>query len=183
VKELMRPRARTRGLVVERLAEETLVYDLERHRAHCLNRTASLVWEACNGRNNQDRIARHLSRLRLPASAALVETALCRLHRAHLLEPGSFLPPSGAERLTRREAVRRLGIAAALVPAVTGIVAPMAQAAATCLIDVDAGRPCAPSQCGRECGGPPNCGTGQFLCKNLGGGNYRCVPNSAGSCP
>ena len=33
------PRARTSGLVVKTLAEEVLVYDLTRHKAHSLNRS------------------------------------------------------------------------------------------------------------------------------------------------
>ena len=40
------PRARQDELVVEELQDETLVYDLERHKARCLNRTAALVWLA-----------------------------------------------------------------------------------------------------------------------------------------
>jgi hypothetical protein len=38
------PRARRDELVVEELDDETLVYDLERHKARCLNHTAALVW-------------------------------------------------------------------------------------------------------------------------------------------
>ena len=41
----MKPRARTEGLVVTELPDELLVYDLERHRAHCLNPTAALVFK------------------------------------------------------------------------------------------------------------------------------------------
>jgi hypothetical protein len=43
------PQARTEGLTVRELAEETLVYDKERHKAHCLNRTAACVWKHCDG--------------------------------------------------------------------------------------------------------------------------------------
>ena len=39
------PRARQDELVVEELPDETLVYDLKRHKARCLNRTAALVWQ------------------------------------------------------------------------------------------------------------------------------------------
>jgi hypothetical protein len=180
----MRPRRRRDGLVVERLDRETLVYDLARHRAFCLNPTASVVWDACDGRVTEAEIARHVSAaLGLPADTALVELALARLDRARLLERGSAPLRSKAARLTRREAVRRLGLAAAAVPMVAGIVAPTAAQSATCLIDVDSGRPCAASQCGRECGGASFCGTGSFFCKNIGGGNYRCVPPVAGTCP
>ncbi len=41
-----RPRSRTEGLVVRQAGEELLVYDLERHRAHCLNRAAAIVWDS-----------------------------------------------------------------------------------------------------------------------------------------
>ncbi|HET7291972.1 MAG TPA: PqqD family protein [Vicinamibacteria bacterium] len=180
----MRPRARKDGLIVERLGGETLVYDLERHRAHCLNPTAAVVWDSCDGRSTEAQIARRVAdALDLPDDAALVELALARLDRARLLDRGSGPPRSKAASLSRREAVRRLGLAAAAVPVVAGIVAPTAAQAATCLIDIDTGRPCAASQCGRECGGPSVCGTGAFFCKQIGGGNYRCVPPSAGTCP
>ena len=40
----MKPEKRRDGLVVTELLDEVLVYDLDRHRAHCLNRTAALVF-------------------------------------------------------------------------------------------------------------------------------------------
>jgi hypothetical protein len=47
----MFPRARAENLTVRVLGDETLVYDQERHKAHCLNATAALVWRHCNGKN------------------------------------------------------------------------------------------------------------------------------------
>ena len=44
------PAARSDGLVVEHLADETLIYDLERDEAHHLNPTAATVFELCDGR-------------------------------------------------------------------------------------------------------------------------------------
>jgi hypothetical protein len=46
------PCARTEGLVVQTLADEVLVYDLERHKAHCLNHAAALIWKHCDGRTS-----------------------------------------------------------------------------------------------------------------------------------
>jgi hypothetical protein len=43
------PRMRAYALVIDDLPDEVLVYDLERHQAHCLNHTAALVWRACDG--------------------------------------------------------------------------------------------------------------------------------------
>ena len=53
----MTPRARTAGVVVEHLADEVLVYDLERDRAHCLNLAAARVWERCDGNHCVTEIA------------------------------------------------------------------------------------------------------------------------------
>ncbi|MCA1593965.1 MAG: PqqD family protein [Acidobacteria bacterium] len=81
-----RPRARADNLVVRELPDEVLVYDLERHRAVCLNRTAALVWKHCDGRRDAAGIARHL-RGQLPEAMPeeLVWLALERLGREHLL--------------------------------------------------------------------------------------------------
>ena len=44
----MKPMRRTEGLVVKELEDEVLVYDLERHRAHCLNAPAGVDrWCCC----------------------------------------------------------------------------------------------------------------------------------------
>ena len=44
------PLARRERLLVEELPDEVLVYDLDREKAHCLNRTAALIWNHCDGR-------------------------------------------------------------------------------------------------------------------------------------
>jgi hypothetical protein len=123
----MNPRARTDDLVVQDLADETLVYDQARHRAHCLNRAAALVWRHCDGRHTVADLARVVAReLGLPEDEDVVWLALDRLKRAHLLE-GEVARPGETGRLTRRDVLRRLGLAgglALLLPAVTSILAP-----------------------------------------------------------
>ena len=129
----MTPRARTDGLLIQDLPEETLVYDLARHRAHCLNRTAALVWRHCDGKTGVADLTRVVAReTGLPADEAVVWLALGRLARARLLE-GPMAPPQGA-RPSRREVLRKLGAAAGLavlLPAVHSIVAPDAAQAAS----------------------------------------------------
>ncbi|HEY0004483.1 MAG TPA: hypothetical protein VGB17_06700, partial [Pyrinomonadaceae bacterium] len=51
------PLARKEGLVVRELADELLVYDTRRDRAHCLNKTASLVWQRCDGLTSTSEMA------------------------------------------------------------------------------------------------------------------------------
>lgn len=89
-----------------------------------------------------------------PADAALVQISLDTLEDAHLIEDRG-----GAPRLSRRELVRRLGLAgAALVPIVVSLAVPTpAQAAATCVVDCsidpfgDEGKNCGPPTCINTC--------------------------------
>jgi len=128
------PRMREQGLVVDELPDEVLVYDLDRHKAHCLNRTAALVWRHCDGKTSPADIARRVKvELDQPFNEDLVWLALRQLDQIHLLEP-PILMPSPLAGMSRREMVRVLGIAAAVaVPLVTSIVSPTAVQASTCL--------------------------------------------------
>jgi hypothetical protein len=120
------PHARTDGLVVQELPEETVVYDLQRHNAHCLNPTAALVWKHCDGKTSVKEIAALLPReLDLPPDEEIVRLAVERLERAHLLQEPALEPES--VRVSRRELARRVGLVgglAAMLPVVTSIVAP-----------------------------------------------------------
>lgn len=130
----MRPRAREAGLVVQELTDETLVYDLERNRAHCLNRTAAMVWRLCDGKATvEEMVARLRAKGHVPVSEDMVFLALERLAKARLLLD-RVARPVGARGLSRRELVRGLGAVGKLsviLPLVTSIVAPTAAQAAT----------------------------------------------------
>ena len=66
--DFVMPRARQDDFVVEKLPDETLVYDLNRYKAHCLNPTSALVWRRCDGRTTVAEVAALLEReLRYPA--------------------------------------------------------------------------------------------------------------------
>ena len=141
-----RPLARGEGLVVRELEEEVLVYDLERHRAVCLNRAAARVWRRCDGRTDVAGLARALgAEAGGPLGEEVVWLALEQLARDHLLCEAVRRPASGA-RVTRRELIRRLGLAAAAsLPLVTSVVAPTPAQAASPL---GSGQPCtASAQC------------------------------------
>src|SRR5438132_8684351 len=98
----IKPRARKEGLVVQQLPDETLVYDLDRDLAHCLNQTASLVWSRCDGRATAKEIARSVSRnLNQPVDEKIVWVALDQLSRNHLLAE-SPMPPANLDRKSTR---------------------------------------------------------------------------------
>jgi hypothetical protein len=138
-----RPAARTRGLVFKTVASETLVYDLERHRAHSLNAVAAAVWRRCDGRRTPAAIAEAVAQeLGVEVDALVVERALAQLGRSHLLLRGAPAEP----RLGRREMLRRVGVAAAVVPVVTSIVAPRAADAQSAGCGAE-GEPCSGGTC------------------------------------
>jgi len=153
------PQMRAHGLAIDDLPDEVLVYDLERHQAHCLNRSAALVWRACDGRSSAADIARRLTaEVDAPFTEDLVWLALSELEKRHLLEPAfpMTMPPAA---LSRRQLVRRLGFAAAVaVPLISSIVAPTAVQAATCQ---DSGKPCVPN---KLCCSPLGCNPINNLC-------------------
>jgi len=163
-KKLM-PRARQDEFVVEELEDETLVYDLERHKARCLNRTAALVWRHCDGRTSVAEVAALLQeQSATPTDEAVVWMALDRLSRAHLLSDPVTLPADRAQ-YSRREMLRKLRRVAGitlLLPVIESIVAPLAAAQASC---ITLGACQATSQ---PCSGAPICGDPGKCCKAQG---------------
>src|ERR1700733_15841121 len=98
----MLPKARTAKLSVRSLAEETLVYDLEQHKAHSLNAAAAFVWRHCDGQTSIEELAGLLQAdLGLPYSEELVRLALDQLARRHLLQEAAPSPLSTSARLSR----------------------------------------------------------------------------------
>lgn len=161
----MEPKARREGLLVQTLEDETVIYDTERDRIHCLNPASALVYRLCDGRTSRRLLAERLrERFGVPADKHVVSLALGQLERARLLEARS---PSGRAPLSRREVARRLGLVgglAVVLPAVTSIVAPTPAAAATCRGRggcCSAQGDCCP---GLNCVGPRLCAPTNKLC-------------------
>ena len=140
----MRPRARSAGLVVRDLPGEVVVYDRDSHQAHCLNRTAALVFRNADGRRTVADLARLLAaETGATVDGDVVRATIDRLREACLLEAGGddldpgAVAPAGAGPVdgSRREMMRRVGLgAAALLPLVTSMLVPTpAEAANTCI--------------------------------------------------
>jgi len=142
------PKARRDGLVIRGLADEVLVYDLTRHKAHSLNRMAAAVWRCCDGQTTVAAMASKLQQdLATPVDREMVWSALAQLGRARLLT-GEIRSEGNEAGLSRRELMRLLGAAAVTVPLVTTIAAPARAQAVSCLAQFD---PCDPNT------GPPCC--------------------------
>lgn len=155
------PKARKSGLVIQEAGDEVLVYDTATNQAHCLNGTAAFVWQSCDGRNTVGGITEMLNRkFDGKVGEDFVWLALDQLSRENLLE--ERLEPKAAA-VSRRDALRRIGYAAAIaLPAVAMLSFPNNALAVTC----------AASYCGSN--SPANgCNPGDFCCRNAGG-QYIC---------
>jgi hypothetical protein len=126
------PQARRKGIIRKEVDGELLIYDLERYKAHCLNPTAAHVWKLCDGRTDIPELARALGKtLGTQVDETVIQLALKQLSADHLLVERYEVSPVVAD-LSRRAVVRRLGLAAALLPLITTISAPTAYAAGSC---------------------------------------------------
>ena len=154
----MNPKRRRDSLVVSQVEDETVVYDLTRHKAHCLNPTAALVWDNCDGETTIPEITRRLAdRLGAGFGDELIGRALDQLEKAHLLEEPIEAPARG-KPISRRELLRRSSLAAGMLPIVVSLVVPTAAIAAnTCIQPCIASNACRPTIDLCKCCGPPSC--------------------------
>jgi coenzyme PQQ synthesis protein D (PqqD) len=129
--EEVHPQARKEGLVIQELSEEVLVYDLHRDKAHCLNQTAAAVWRRCDGNKRISEIAEQMEKefnVTIREEVALL--GVQQLEQARLLV--ERIPSASGSKISRREVMRRAGVVAIGLPAVTTILALTAAQAATC---------------------------------------------------
>lgn len=140
--EVVCPKARNNKLITRELPDEELVYDLDARQAHCLNQSAALIWKQCDGQQTIEEIAARLQlELGTVVNVAFVNLALEQLSKANLLEQ-PIAPIAANARQQRRELLRRMGLgAAAALPLVTTVIAPLSIQAMTCRPPNSAGNP------------------------------------------
>jgi hypothetical protein len=125
------PLARRERLLVEELPDEVLVYDLDRNKAHCLNQTAALIWNHCDGQTSVEEMAIILQQhSQERVDPEVVWFGLEQLRKARLIDR-PVARPIGRDRLSRRELVKRIGLAVS-IPLVLSIIAPQASACLSC---------------------------------------------------
>jgi hypothetical protein len=164
----LKPVARSEDLLIEEVGDELLVYDQLSNQAHCLGTLAARVWQACDGETSAEALA---SKLDLDSDS--VARALAELSDCKLLEgDGPLVVSNGG--ITRRDLgfrAAKVGAAAAAVPLIVSIAAPVPAAAITptpaqCLLYTDSDcdnctNICGCCCCGQSGGGPvePSCKT------------------------
>jgi hypothetical protein len=125
------PVARTQNLELQELSGELLIYDMERHKAHCLNLSIATIWRACDGTRDVAALALVLQeKLQTPINEEVVWAALAQLSKTSLLQT-AIDKPSTQQKVSRRDMARRIG-GVALLPAIASLLAPRAAQAGTC---------------------------------------------------
>jgi hypothetical protein len=124
------PLARREGLVIQEMPDEVLVYDTNTNKAHCLNKTAAFVWKSCDGSHSINDIAGLMEKefgANVPDD--LVWLAIDQLGKDDLLDASEVAPAT--KGISRREVIRRIGIASVIaLPVVASLVAPSSALAA-----------------------------------------------------
>lgn len=165
----VQPLARQSSLVVKEIDGETLIYDRDTDEAHCLNSTAARVWKSCDGTASVKEIAQRVGHeVNSTVDENVVWLALEQLEKFKLLQQPVERPHTFAAGMTRRQAVRALGVAAIALPMVTSIIVPTATSAISLL------------PLGFCCNNPNQCGTG---CCAKRPTTCTCVPNPPGDPP
>ena len=163
----MLPRRREQGLLIEHVADETIVYDTKRHDAHCLNRVSALVWEHCDGRTSRAAMVELLrAELGLDADEATIGLILEQLAEANLVVEERPARSAAAALRSRRQVARQLA-AIGLTGVVMSIAVPPAAAAA--------------SKCSCP-NGTAVCSPGQICCCNNSGNPTTCICVTASNC-
>ena len=140
----MSPLARTESLIIKELADETLIYDTQRDKAHCLNSTAALVWKNCDGKRSVNDLRELIEKdAGVAVPEEMVWLALDQLETFQLLTEAPAKPIALAG-MNRRTLVKRIGFAAMALPVIISISAPTAQAQVSCTGGTNrpAGCPC-----------------------------------------
>ncbi|HUF05038.1 MAG TPA: PqqD family protein [Aridibacter sp.] len=157
------PIVRKEGLVIQEMPDEVLIYDLEENKAFSLNPTAALVWRSCDGNKTVAEIAR-----RLPGSRdsdekeKVVWLALDQLKEKNLIANDLS---SRFEGMSRREVIRKVGLATAIaLPVIAMLSFPATTLAVACPASL--------------CGGfetSGGCAGGEICCDTGGKSGFQCV--------
>jgi len=162
------PVSRKDNLVVQDLNGEVLIYDLQKNKAFCLNESAALVWQACDGNKSVSEISDSVNRkLNSHANEDFVWLALDQLKKENLIENKEEVV-ADFNGMSRREVIRKVGLASVVaLPLVASLVAPLA---------ISANSACSTTQ---ACGGSNAACPAPCRCLNNGSptnGSGNCAP-------
>ena len=159
------PKARNTEIVVQKIDEEVLIYDLIDDKAHHMNKTISLIWEKCDGETTFEEINKLLTKeLGMSIESDFIWLALDELNKANLLR--DEIKKSEFTKLSRRKVIFRYALPAVSLPVVMSLVSPKSIHAQSCTGQLN-------DFCGP--GTPGICCVPGLVCQLTPGG-HQCIP-------
>lgn len=173
------PVSRKSNIVVQELENEVLIYDLNINKALCLNQTAALVYQLCDGTNTISEISLLMNKkLKANVGEELIWLALNELKKNNLLENSKEIsnPLPG---ISRREVAKKIGLASLVaLPMIASVVAPSAVMAQSGRLLAFNSACTSNGQCASG-----NCTTGSMLCCAPGVNPFSNSTPVCGFCP
>jgi len=126
------PRLRAENLVVKELANEILIYDLDNNKAFCLNETARLILDECDGTKSIDDALKSVNRrLKADLNEELVWLMIEQFKQSNFIA-GNYDLPVQTTKISRRKILQTAALMGVALPLVTSLVAPISTHAASC---------------------------------------------------
>ena len=164
--------ARSEDILFESLSDEVLIYDLRTHEATCLNASAALIWDLCDGQRTIKDVVDALGNAEVTEHH--IGDILDQLCDKNLLEVDSSPAAHRAQPpMSRRSFVSSAAVASLVLPVVMSTVVPAAAQA------VPQFGPCTGNP---ECNTAPNVGDNQCCSYDTPTGNAKCCISSQ-TCP
>lgn len=170
------PKSRQSNLVVQEFENEVLVYDSKLNKAYCLNETARLVFESCDGVRTVTEISSLLAqKLKAKVTDEFIRLTVNDLQKNGLMEDTGF-PDDPLSAQSRREMIKKVGLASMIaLPLISSIVAPRAANAASLVNQTVFAACTSTSQCASglncsTCSFGSNCDGSTRCCRSVGFG-------------
>ncbi len=133
------PFLRTENLVVKELPSELLIYDLDKNKAFCLNETARLIMDECDGKTSIDEAIVNLNRkFKAKVSEEMIWMVIEQLQKADFIEK-DYQIPMETTRVTRRKILQSAAALGIALPMITSLVAPSAVNAQSGCLPLESG--------------------------------------------
>ncbi|MBX7174564.1 MAG: hypothetical protein K1X72_26555 [Pyrinomonadaceae bacterium] len=165
------PQMRRSEIVVQELESEILIYDLKINKAFALNKTASTVYLACDGKTSFDEL-----KIKSQFTNEIIYLTLDALKKDNLLESDSYISPFTG--MNRREVIRKVGLSTLVaLPVISSLVAPhsiQAASGGTCPSGLNPADPVGSQGFGNTCG----CGTFVGIGNTCGRGTTGSIPST-----
>ncbi len=125
------PLARAKDIIVQEADDECLVYDLNTHKALCLNSVSAEIWKKCDGMTAVQDVAEIIGKqMHIKLDEDFIWLAIADLEKNKLLE-NKVMRPTEFENLSRRKVLFKYALPSLILPIIASVIAPTAANAAS----------------------------------------------------